>query len=351
VQRIAETLSAFLLAIQNGHAEPMNVGNGQPGRGNAGTAAGVATMLAGAAGNQVGAAIGAHAFPLIGPAGVVAVRQVVAAAVLLPAARPDIRRFTWAQWWPTLLLALVFATMNLSLYTAVDRVGLGLAVTLEFLGPLAVALAGSRTRSDLLCAAVAAIGVYVLVRPGPSSDYLGVGLGLLAAACWAAYILLNRLAGARLPGLQAPAVATTCCVLLYLPVLLTIETEGIAYAVAAGLLSSAVPYAADLIVLRFVPARLFGVFMSCHPVFATLAGVALLGQVPAAHQWIGMVLVVTANALAVTSARRARTRGTHGRDASHDAAIVNSAGTTVEGTRGRDATLAARIRGGVAGRG
>ncbi|MCU7726358.1 EamA family transporter [Actinoplanes sp. KI2] len=273
-----------------------------------GTVAGIGAMLGSAASNQVGAAIGAQAFPLIGPAGVVAVRQVVAAAVLLPAARPDIRRFTWSQWWPTLLLALVFATMNLSLYTAIDRVGLGLAVTLEFLGPLAVALAGSRTRTDLLCAGIAATGVYVLVLPGRSSDYLGVGLGLLAAACWAAYILLNRLVGARLPGLQAPAVAATCCVLLYLPVLLTIKTEGLPYAVTAGLLSSAVPYAADLIVLRHVPARLFGVFMSCHPVLATLAGVALLGQLPAAHRWAGMVLVVTANALAVTTATRDRVR-------------------------------------------
>jgi inner membrane transporter RhtA len=265
------------------------------------TAAGIATMLGSAASNQVGAAVGAHAFPLIGPAGVVAVRQVVAAAVLLPLARPGVRRFTWPQWWPTLLLAVVFATMNLSLYTAVDRVGLGLAVTLEFLGPLAVALAGSRTRADLLGAAIACAGVYVLVRPGPSSDYLGVGLGLLAASCWAGYIVLNRVAGARLPGLQAPAVATSISALLYLPVLLTMHRGGLGYALTAGLLSSAVPYAADLIVLRFVPPRLFGVCMSLHPVFAALAGVAFLGQILHARHWAGIALVVTANALAVRS--------------------------------------------------
>jgi hypothetical protein len=96
---------------------------------------GLATMTASAASNQVGAAVGAHAFATIGPVGVVAVRQFVAAAVLLPVARPNVRRFTWEQWWPTLLLGLVFATMNLSLYTAIDRIGLGLAVTLEVLGP------------------------------------------------------------------------------------------------------------------------------------------------------------------------------------------------------------------------
>jgi inner membrane transporter RhtA len=267
------------------------------------TTAGIATMLGSAASNQIGAAVGAHAFPVIGPVGVVAVRQVVAAAVLVPLGRPDIRRFTWAQWWPTLLLAVVFATMNLSLYTAIDRIGLGLAVTLEFLGPLGVALGGSRTRIDLLCALGACLGVYVLVLPGPASDYLGVGLGLLAASCWAAYIMLNRLAGARLPGLAAPAVATSLSALLYLPVLLTIKTDSIGYALTAGLLSSAVPYAADLIVLRFVPPRLFGVFMSVHPMFAALAGMVLLGQILVAHEWAGIALVVAANALAVTTAR------------------------------------------------
>ena len=169
---------------------------------------GVATMLLSGLSNQTGAGIGAHAFSAVGPAGVVAVRQLVAAAVLLPAARPALHRMSWAQWWPALLLAAVFAVMNLSLYTAIDRIGLGLAVTLEFLGPLAVALLGSRSRRDVLTAVAAGVGVYVLVLPGPSSDFLGLALAVLAAECWAAYIVLNRVAGSRLPGLQAPAVAT-----------------------------------------------------------------------------------------------------------------------------------------------
>jgi inner membrane transporter RhtA len=280
--------------------------------GRASVLGGLATMTASAASNQVGAAIGAHAFATIGPAGVVAVRQFVAAAVLLPAARPNLRCFTWAQWSPTLLLGLVFATMNLSLYTAIDRTGLGLAVTLEFLGPLAIALAGSRTRLDLICAAGASLGVYVLVLPGPSSDLLGVGLGLLAAACWAAYILLNRLLGTRLPGLQAPAAATAVSALLYLPVAAILIAQGrlhgtgVLYAVGAGVLSSIVPYAADLIALRRVPARLFGVVMSIHPVLAALAGLVILDQVLALHEWAGIVIVVTANALAVAAASQAQ---------------------------------------------
>jgi inner membrane transporter RhtA len=273
---------------------------------------GVAIMLGSALSNQVGAALGAHAFGAVGPPGVVAIRQVVAATVLLPVARPPLRRMTWAQWWPVLLLAAVFGCMNLALYTAIDRLGLGLAVTLEFLGPLAVALAGSRSPRDLLIAAAAAVGVYVLVLPGPSSDYLGLGVGLLAGACWAAYIVLNRVAGARLPGLQAPAVATGLCALAYLPVLVLIAADGrltsraVGYALAAGVLASVVPYAADLIALRFVPARFFGVFMSVHPVLAALVGVVLLGQLLGPHEWIGIAVVVLANTTAVATSRSPR---------------------------------------------
>ncbi|HET6561652.1 MAG TPA: EamA family transporter [Marmoricola sp.] len=268
---------------------------------------GIAMMTTGAAGNQLGAGIGAHAFDAIGPAGVVAMRQLVAASVLLPVARPPFRRMTWAQWWPALLLAGVFGCMNLALYSAIDRIGLGLAVTLEFLGPLAVALAASRGRRDLVAAAVAGAGVYALVLPGPTSDYLGLGLGLAAAACWAAYIALNRVVGVRLPGLQGPAVATTGSALAYLPVLLVLAGNDrlvgmpVVYAVAAGLLSSVVPYAADLTALRSVPPRFFGIFMSAHPVLAALAGVALLGEGLAPNQWAGIALVVAANVLAATT--------------------------------------------------
>jgi inner membrane transporter RhtA len=269
----------------------------------------IAAMVAGAASNQVGAAAGAHAFGAIGVPGVVAVRQLVAVAVLLPVARPNLRRMTWSQWWPALLLALVFAVMNLSLYEAVSRIGLGLAVTLEVLGPLAVGLAASRSRADLLCAIAAGAGVYVLVLPGPSSDLLGVGAGLLAAGCWAAYILLNRTAGRRLPGLQPVALASSLSALLYLPALAVLLAHGrfggaaLGYAVTAGVLSSAIPYAIDLVALRHVPARFFGLFMSVHPVLATAAGAVLLSQHPVAHEWAGMALVIAANAAGTRNGR------------------------------------------------
>ncbi|WP_064741859.1 EamA family transporter [Hamadaea tsunoensis] len=272
--------------------------------------AGSATMIGSGVSNQIGAAVGAHAFGAIGPAGVVAVRQFVALAVLLPLARPNFRRFTWAQWWPTLTLGVVFAVMNLSLYFAISRIGLGLAVTLEFLGPLGVALAGTRTRPDLLCALGAAAGVYILVLPSAASDYLGLGSAVLAAGCWAAYILLNRLLGQRLPGLQAPAAATAVSALLYVPVAAVIVAHGrfgwlpLLYAVGAGLFSSAIPYAADLVSLRRVPVRFFGVFMSIHPVLAALSGLVLLGQRLGLHEWAGIVVVAGVNAIAVLAASR-----------------------------------------------
>jgi inner membrane transporter RhtA len=268
----------------------------------------VLTMLGTGTSSQVGAALGAHAFPAIGPAGVVAIRQLVAAVVLLPMARPPLHRFTWRQWWPTLLLGLVFAVMNLGLYLAVDRIGLGLAVTLEVLGPLAVALGGSRTRLDALCAVAAAVGVVVLVLPGPTSDYLGVGFGLLAGAAWAAYILLNRLVGTRLPGLQAPAAAAFISFLCYLPVIVVLAVQGsftaaaLGYACCAGLLSSVVPYALDVGLLRRVPAQFFGVFMSVNPVLAALAGLVILGEVLNLREWAGIGIVIGANALATTAA-------------------------------------------------
>jgi inner membrane transporter RhtA len=270
---------------------------------------GTALMLTGATSNQLGAGVAAHAFPAIGPAGVVAVRQVVASVVLLAVSRPDPRRMTWAQWWPVLLLAGVFAGMNLSLYTAVDRVGLGLAVTLEFLGPLAVALVASRTRTHLATAALAAAGVYVLVDPGPTSDLVGIALGLAAACCWAAYIVVGRECGRRMPGLQGAAVASTVSAVAYLPVLVVLLADGrlagtaLWLALATGVLSSVVPYAADLTALRYVPARHFGVFMSVHPVLAALVGLVVLGQVLDLHEWTGIALVVGANVVAATTSR------------------------------------------------
>ncbi len=303
---------------------------------------GLATLLGTHTGNQFGAAIGASAFPVIGPVGVVAVRQLVAATLLMILARPRIRRLTWPQWWPILLLAGVFAVMNLSLYTAIDRIGLGLAITLEFLGPLAVALIGARGVIELGCALGAAVGVYVLVLPGPSTDWLGIALALVAGGCWAAYIILSRLVGGRLSGLQAPALATSISALGYLPVVVVLALGGrldlrsVAAAGCAGLLCSAVPYAMDLIVLRTMSARLFGVVMSINPPLAALTGWLILGQQLHRHEWVGIAIIAVINAVAVaTAGRRSPVRETE-----PTAGLVGL----------RDATMEAAAAGGPAGR-
>ncbi|MEV4262992.1 EamA family transporter [Kribbella sp. NPDC049584] len=267
---------------------------------------GVAMMLGSGLSTQVGASVAALAFPVIGPAGVVAIRQWVAAIVLLAVGRPRLRSITARQWRPVIGLAMVFAVMNLSLYTAIDRVGLGLAVTLEFLGPLAVALLGSRRVLDLVCALVAAPAVVLLARPQATTDYLGIGLGLLAAMGWAFYILLNRKVGRELPGATGSAAAAALSGLAYIPVGVVVllhhpaTLAAASYALVAGVLSSAVPFLVDLLTLRRVPAQFFGVFMSVNPVLAAMVGLVVLHQELAIVDWAAILVIVAANAVAIS---------------------------------------------------
>ncbi|WP_202873048.1 EamA family transporter [Kribbella capetownensis] len=267
---------------------------------------GVAMMLGSGLSTQVGASVAALAFPVIGPVSVVAVRQWMAGAVLLAVGRPKLWTITKRQWRAVLALAAVFAVMNLSLYTAIDRIGLGLAVTLEFLGPLAVALLGSRRMVDLLCALTAAPAVLLLTRPQATSDYLGIALGLLAAVCWACYILLNGIVGRELPGVTGSAAAAGVSALVYVPIGVLVlwqhppTVAAVSYALVAGVLSSAVPFLVDLLTLRRVPAQFFGVFMSVNPVLAALVGLVVLDQHLGPIDWIAIAVIVTANAVAIS---------------------------------------------------
>lgn len=274
---------------------------------------GIAAQLGSSSLSQTGAALGTMAFPVMGAVGVVAVRQLVTALVLVPTVRPRLRGLGAGVWWPVLGLSLVFSVMNLCLYLSIDRIGLGLAVTLEFLGPLAVAVAGSRRLLDGACALVAGAGVVVLTAPGPSTDVLGIALGLLAAAAWASYILLNRLLGQRLPGLQGTATASLVTAAAWTPVAIIWFTlhppsaGALALALACGVLASVVPYAADVWTLRRVPAPVFGTIASCNPVWAVLVGWLMLRQSLEAHEWLGMVLIVVANmAVSLSGLRRGR---------------------------------------------
>jgi len=278
-------------------------------------ATGIALMTGSAVSNQLGAATAALAFPVLGPAGVVAVRQWVAGIALLAAVRPRYSSFTRQQWYPVMALALIFAIMNLSLYMAIDTIGLGLAVTLEFLGPLSVALLASRRVIDLWCAVAAGAAVVVLARPQAATDYGGICLALLAAVCWASYILVNRVVGARLPGSQGPAAAAGLSAMLYVPVGIWVLTShpvtvaALGRAACAGILCSAVPMVADLLALRRVPARFFSVYMSVNPVFAALIGLIVLGQSLRPADWLAIGTIVTANAVSVRTAGRTASAG------------------------------------------
>lgn len=269
-----------------------------------------ATVVGGAASVQVGAAIGATIFPLVGPAGVVALRQAFAAVALLAVSRPRLRRLTWAAVRPAIALGAVLVVMNVAVYAAVERIGLGPAVTLEFLGPLALALLASRRRLDLVCATMAATGVALLTGSVPGIDLLGIVLALTAAAAWAAYILLSQRAGRTLPGVQGTAIASLVAAVLTSPLLVlalvSLEAHEIvlvlAVGVAAALLSSALPYSIDLVVLRRMARQRFGVLQSVHPAAAALAGFVVLGQALAPWQIAGLALITVANAVAVGAA-------------------------------------------------
>jgi inner membrane transporter RhtA len=260
---------------------------------------GVALTLTSSASNQAGAALGALAFPAIGPVGVVAVRQLVTAAVLASTVRPRLRGLRRDQWWPVLGLAVVFSVMNLSLYAAVERIGLGLAVTLEFLGPLTVAIAGSRRARDVAGALLAGAGVVA---------------ALLAATAWGCYILLNRALGRRLPGLHGTAAASLVTAAAWAPVavgwfaLHPPTAAAVALALACGLLSSVVPYVADLLALRRMPARAFGTLTAANPVWAAGAGWLLLHQGLTPGEWVGIGLIVAGNVAVTVRPRPAPAR-------------------------------------------
>jgi inner membrane transporter RhtA len=279
-------------------------------RGGLGT--GLALMATSSVSNQAGAAIGTLAFLVIGPVGVVAVRQFVTALALVPTVRPRLRRLWREHWLPICGLALVFSIMNLCLYIAIDRLGLGLAVVLEFLGPLAVAILSSRRRLDIACALVAAAGVVVLVRPGASTDVVGIVIGLIAACGWASYILLNRTLGQRIPGLESTAAASLVAAVLWVPIAIPWFVAhpptpmAAVLAVTCGVLASAVPYASDLLALRRVPTHIFGTFTSMNPVIAALIGWLILDQTLGLAEWSGIALIVLSNAIVTSTGLRRR---------------------------------------------
>jgi inner membrane transporter RhtA len=256
-----------------------------------------------------GSSLAGLLIPMVGSPVVVAVRQLVMAITVLPFYRPKFVTFTWARLWPALLLGVVLAVMNLTFYEAVDRLGLGVAATIEFLGPFAVALAASRRLLDFLCAAAAAGGVVLLTWSDGTLEPFGIALALAAALMWAAYILLTRRVATRLPGLEGITIASVVSLVLLVPLALatvdyaTLNWGVVGLLLAVGVLSSAFPYTVDTFILRRITPRLYAIITSFGPVVAAVFGVLVLGEVLLLQQQIAILVVCLAASAAIATQR------------------------------------------------
>ena len=268
-----------------------------------GRPAAVAMVLAAAGSLQVGAAFAVTLFDDLGPGGAAFLRLLLAAVVLLALWRPRVRGHSMADLRIAAAFGVALGLMNWSIYEAMDRIPLGVAVTIEFWGPLAVAVVGSRRALDLLWVALAALGIVLLASPGGGGiDAGGVALALLAGGCWAAYIGLSARTGQAFPGGTGLAIAMAVGAVVVLPAGIAqggaalVHPGLLASALVVALASSVLPYSLELEALRRLPGAVFGVLMSLEPAVAALAGLAVLGQALVPREWAAIALVVTASA-------------------------------------------------------
>lgn len=268
-------------------------------------------VLVGIVSLQVGAAIAKNLFALVPPTAMVWMRLVTSAAFFLILLRPNLSGRTRTDWLIALGFGLTLCTMNWAIYNSFARIPLGVAVTIEFLGPLMVSVLGSRRLLDLLWVVLAGSGVALLGFAPAGLDLVGVLLALLAGACWAGYILLSAQTGRRWSGLSGLVVASWVgVVVLGPPAVLEagadlLRPEILLLGAAIGLLSSVIPYSLELIALRRMPPRVFGILMSLEPAAAALAAMLVLREFLAPAQWIALGCVVAASVGATRTARSA----------------------------------------------
>lgn len=273
----------------------------------------VALLLLAASTVQFGAAFAVHLFDRLGPGGTVFLRLALAAVVLVALFRPGVRGRTWPELRLAIALGLVLGLMNWSFYEALGRIPLGPTVTLEFVGPLSVALWGSRSPLGLLWVGLAAMGVITLADPfgGGGLDPAGVALALGAGACWAVYILLSARTGRVWPGVSGLAFGMGFGALVALPAGIAqggsdlLQPALIGGGLVVALASSVIPYSLEMEALRTLPEHVFGVLMSLDPAIASLAGLVVLGQGLSTGDAIAIALVVVASIGVTTAAHRA----------------------------------------------
>ena len=261
-----------------------------------------ALVLSGVVSIQFGAALAATLFDDLGASGTSALRLGFAALLMLVAVRPSVRGRDPGALRLVVLFGLCLGAMNLTFYEAIDRIPLGVAVTIEFAGPLGVAVFTSRRRLDLVWAALAAVGIVLLADPGGGSlDGVGVALALAAAAFWGLYILLAQAAGQRFDGSQGVALAMVVAAVVPLgPGIAQAGTDLLdpgllAIGAAVALLSSVIPYTLETEALRRLPTNVFGVLMSLEPALAALAGFLVLSQGLGARELVAIAFVVAAS--------------------------------------------------------
>ncbi len=270
-------------------------------------------LLIGGLTTQFGAAFAVTLFDQVGPSGTVFLRLALAALVLLALWRPVVRGHDGRDLRLVLWLGLTLGVMNWGFYHAIDHIAIGPAVTIEFLGPMGVALWGSRRAVDVVWVLLAAVAVVVLADPlggGAGLDAAGVGFAVLAGAAWAAYIPLSARVGRGWEQASGLAVAMVVGALVVAPTGLAAGGSDLLHPalLGAGLLvalgSSVVPYSLEMFALRRLPEHVFGVLMSLEPAIACLAGWLVLGQGLSGTDGLAVALVVVASAGATAGAHR-----------------------------------------------
>jgi inner membrane transporter RhtA len=256
---------------------------------------------------QFGAGVAKTLFDEASPTTIVWLRLAASAVVLLAVARPALRGRTRSDWVVVLAFGLSLGIMNWAIYQSFQRIPIGLAVTIEFVGPLTLAIVGSRRARDLVWVALAAAGVLLLGLVPGDLTWAGVGFALLAGAAWAAYILLSAQTGGRWPGLDGLALASVVAMLLLTPLTLgryadqLVDTRILILGAVVGLLSSVIPYTCELVALRTLRPAVFSVLMSLEPAAAALAGLVVVGELLSPLQLVAMTCVVAASVGATRS--------------------------------------------------
>ncbi|MFH8976076.1 EamA family transporter [Streptomyces sp. NPDC017890] len=283
---------------------PASAPTGAPG--GRGTLGPVGLVLAGGLSVQFGAALAVSLMPRAGALGVVTLRLAVAAVVLLIVCRPRLRGHSRSDWGTVVVFGIAMAGMNGLFYQAVDRIPLGPAVTLEVLGPLALSVFASRRLVNLVWAALALAGVFLLGGGGfDSLDPAGAAFALGAGVMWAAYIVFSARTGRRFPQADGLALAMAVGAVLFLPLGIAesggklIEPTTLALGAGVALLSSVLPYTLELLALRRLPAPTFAILMSLEPAIAAAAGFLILDQALSATQSAAIALVIAASMGAV----------------------------------------------------